>query len=1116
MEQYKINSKIYMADSIQEKINEQAINSKNDMLWGKPANDILNGRDSSASAKPIRAIWEMVQNARDVSASESNIVFIRKKGTFEFRHDGMPFVNDTLNALILQTSAKSRNDGDQVGQYGTGFLTTHKFGRKFHLAGSLKLVDDEELYYNFPKLVVDRTPNTREEMATSLANQFEAKDSWREDLTYRSTIPDKWTVFTYQQPNTIEGANVEEAFKNAPELIPYVLCLNENVKSIKLIDEIQDRTISIHRESKEPKGETSLAKIYSTSITITDSAKKNAEPINILTLESKNTVTTKKGVTKTMVTVIMPICEGKVYQPSANVARLFIYLPLVGTEHWGFNFMLQAPMFTCSTDDRSSLRLIVDGQTENDPATENKKYIQEATDIIFEYIRQHLPEWQDVHYLAPIYFDASNANKELSDYYKSLKNVWLSNMRSLELVSVETESGLYRKKPSDIYVLDAILSSAIKDDASLLHPIYNVMDKMHKEQVPTSSQLVYWSDVFGKWYEGEPCSQIVTVGNIVDYIATKGMTVITESDLLKICEYLRDSEQLSYFDKNILLTEEGELTNKTEGYKCANFTPLLKSCIKVLLPEHASKFVKKGFADLIKLPAFENKDIKEALSSSTEALQTNIKVVSDAAKSAWDKDRSLPTDRTGILSIEQRNALMDYCRMAIPRTSTAFHANALLLVSEYYGHEFNFDDAIDADFFEWRGSIRTLLSNVMTEFSLLDEESQKGKKDWIKRLVTCIFGFSDFNGMLQNYRIYLSQSGEFRYCKELKKDSGVPERMKEIYNILSSTDESPIDVHGDLFDIDFGKIALTDSVCEVVLFGKDIMDIILKSGKYISDIDTYEHKDLIMDIINNLDNEEDGVQWRSAFETINNDIPALLAKLVLNKDNREPMIKIMKVKDKSRLKKAAEIINDENLINIWEMGKAAWIEKQNEKHDFDKKKELGNYVENYLRKELKDELAGYELKADVDDVQGGQDIIISINDDPVYYIEVKSRWISADSVMMSATQLDRSVEKKDCYSLFAVDMVGFNGDNVKEHIYPDTMENFVDRIRVVTNIGELNDDIQPTKRDPFEEVHIGGDYKAVIPQNLIGRNHIDYNNFVKDVLKPKVIEAARQFREKSM
>ena len=164
-------------------------------------------------------------------------------------------------------------------------------------------------------------------------------------------------------------------------------------------------------------------------------------------------------------------------------------------------------------------------------------------------------------------------------------------------------------------------------------------------------------------------------------------------------------------------------------------------------------------------------------------------------------------------------------------------------------------------------------------------------------------------------------------------------------------------------------------------------------------------------------------------------------------------------------------------------------------------------MEEYLRKELKEVLEGNQLKADVDDKQGGQDIIIYINEAPVYYIEVKSRWISADSVMMSARQLDQSVEQKDRYSLFAVDMVGFNGENVKEHIYPNTMEEFIDRIRVVTNIGKLNDEILPTKRDPKEEVHIGGDYKAVVPQNLIGRNHIDYNSFVRNVLIPKLIEA---------
>ena len=83
------------------------------------------------------------------------------------------------------------------------------------------------------------------------------------------------------------------------------------------------------------------------------------------------------------------------------------------------------------------------------------------------------------------------------------------------------------------------------------------------------------------------------------------------------------------------------------------------------------------------------------------------------------------------------------------------------------------------------------------------------------------------------------------------------------------------------------------------------------------------------------------------------------------------VITIKDLADKMRIK-AAEIINHENLFSIWDLGQKAWLEKQNEKHDFEQKKELGTYVEGYLRKELKEELEGNQLKADVDDKQDGQ------------------------------------------------------------------------------------------------------------------------------------------------
>ena len=85
-----------MADHIQDKINRQAETSKIDMLWGKPANDILNDRDISASAKPILALWEMVQNTRIASESECNRGTVAKCRNFPNK-----LVANMLNILCL-------------------------------------------------------------------------------------------------------------------------------------------------------------------------------------------------------------------------------------------------------------------------------------------------------------------------------------------------------------------------------------------------------------------------------------------------------------------------------------------------------------------------------------------------------------------------------------------------------------------------------------------------------------------------------------------------------------------------------------------------------------------------------------------------------------------------------------------------------------------------------------------------------------------------------------------------------------------------------------------------------------------------------------------------------
>lgn len=122
-------------------------------MWGKPARDIITGIGNNSGIRPVRAIRELVQNARDVVCEEkrAHIVFTRKMDSLEFKHNGIPFNHKTIEALIMQTSSKVSSNNVQVGQYGTGFLTTHKFSLKFKLTAPLLTSEKFPRYYKIPE-----------------------------------------------------------------------------------------------------------------------------------------------------------------------------------------------------------------------------------------------------------------------------------------------------------------------------------------------------------------------------------------------------------------------------------------------------------------------------------------------------------------------------------------------------------------------------------------------------------------------------------------------------------------------------------------------------------------------------------------------------------------------------------------------------------------------------------------------------------------------------------------------------------------------------------------------------------------------------------------------------
>ena len=129
------------------------------------ANKLIQGFEKLDGTDAKRAIWELLQNAVDVSENCEIIISITDKSLI-FQHNGKPFTTTTLNSLIKQVSSKaSQNNDDEVGQYGTGFITTHSFGKKILLSGSLK---KEEGYIYFDNFEIDRTAKDSDELIEKL------------------------------------------------------------------------------------------------------------------------------------------------------------------------------------------------------------------------------------------------------------------------------------------------------------------------------------------------------------------------------------------------------------------------------------------------------------------------------------------------------------------------------------------------------------------------------------------------------------------------------------------------------------------------------------------------------------------------------------------------------------------------------------------------------------------------------------------------------------------------------------------------------------------------------------------------------------------------------------
>lgn len=1085
----------YNPESLKDQINKEAEESLAETMWGKPANDIITGISNNSAIPADRAIWELVQNARDVSkvGKKAIIRFIRKEKEFVFEHNGQPFDRKSILALILQTSSKVRHDIVKVGQYGTGFLTTHKFGLRFKLRGSLKVASDKEVFYNFGvnnDYIIDRSSRDKKTMSSAIQTQVETEQKWGSELQQLSYNPLEYTVFTYLHDYDIEKDNVKEAFRKSPKLAPYVLALNPLISQILFEDEVDQTSVKysiINRERIWDNGHIEVEKIV---IEQTDQLNylylyllKSLTEINEQTNESK-------------VTVILPwvsrIATGLTldyYELSNDLPQLYLYLPLLGTENWGWNYIVHAPSFTCDKDTRDALLFVGNGQNNDDQAEQNRKLITLAGSLVREYLNSNLSQIDERKYLGRVNFLPA-PQERLKAYYGELQKEWVGYFESLPLVKKNEGYIVVR----NIKVLDFELYKASKENPKLLDALYALLNKeIHHIILPEKADLIHWSQYIDEWYVGEKNYHTITLKEVCDKIKCTPLDEYDIEWLYEICDYLKNNPHNDIVLRSIVPNENLELVTG-DLVKPITFGHTFRSVMRTLVPEEIEKFVHPKFVNILTDACeYDYEKAKAALTS----FITNITNVSSNLKTSIINRTPLTLDdyKEHYLSETIVHAILDLYKMLITQDGTSFSTRMYYLLVDYYNYHPNTIDKLAKECFDIRNCYTPLINDSLLQFTLLKEKSDK--KEWIFNMVKELYGFQDAHSFLRNYMVYPDQKGEYKYSIQLKKGISIPSRLKDLYNEICNED-----VYAELVDDDYRDYFVETGL----LSGKSLADKIQKPfvDNNLRSIENHPHQKLFLEIIENLSNSDNSAQWCNLFATINAYKSQLMLSVIDSPQKRESIFQIMKVQDSNKLNSIAELSKLENIDRIIQLGKEALARELKEKNDFEFKNTLGLYVEEYLLNQLNDILGDNKLKVSVIDEQGGQDLKVIINNEVIYYIEVKSRWEADRSVLMSTLQHQTSYKEKEHYALCAVDMSQYNRDLAEQHIYPE-IDKIKENISVLPNIGELNERMRDAVEDHDDAVvHIAGGYQVLVSQAVINANGISFDNFVemlKDIVK---------------
>lgn len=985
-----------------------------------------------------RALWELVQNARDQAEGGCHIHIQLNKDCIVFRHKGRPFDYNSLSALVKQTSSKDKQE--QVGRYGTGFMTTHSFNEVVKVDGWFEVKKEDnrvEGYVPVDSLILKRDIEDLEEFIKEMRHELDYVSAlWKSKDKH--TEKGEWTRFTYGLSEE-KAAKVSEQLAHAIRLMPIVLTINKTIEVCEIEDNYAKKHVIYHYDADKAEKESYGLEAWlheSVPVSCTDCNKNSTRTYVCNSLQSEN------GDDIIMIPPFPTGCEDV-----DNIPSLFLWFPLIGTENFGVNYIFHSKRFH-PVEKRNDIQLPRNVEKKANKGAENESVLTQMMQALFVYYDnaeniESLP--RD---FARVYIRRTNDDPVRQTFLERMHKMWISKVKNWKVIP--TCNGKQSIEDQGVLVLHPSFYEKLTHEQRLQYePVLSLFVQQVKDKFCPTKDLIWWSQTVNDWsYED---SRYCVKPEIVCQ-AIKQKT----AHLYEFLKLLKDTGNDTLFGAHAIIpNRDGALCYKGSLKYWSDMTDDLYDRMKVLMGSGAANMVD---------PQIIAQGITTVGDYDAEALKKDI---GDTIR-LW-RDKTICSENADMLGDEELDALIEVCSSFSLENPNNMRSRLMKSIAQIHGKQYQLRQ------------IQKLMDEeedkfYKTPFSFLAEYTlyviTKKEQTWVEENMELLLLFlktyttsnkkEDWLDRLDKYAVIPNQKNHLRLFSQLSLNVGTNSVLEDLYERAVGVTLKDGWVHDEISTIMPFDKQTKESVAE------EIEKLLLEDYRK----GMFVHKKVMLDLIpllNELyDSDVDSTfTWSKLFETFSNESPKIVFNMKSG-DEQKDLFKIMGNLDATNLKRMAVLTETPDVGYLLDkMEQQEQLRMDNEAR-FNHLHKIGKYIEDQLRELIQSELVKVNRPkteselcegensdtVGADDVQDGQDIIVSkkIGDkwEDVFYVEVKSKWDFNEPAHMSTRQVRNAALHPDKYALCCVDL--------REHKHEDLaalpLDTIIDCTHVKMSIGE--------------------------------------------------------------